>query len=161
MLTEAVTRVGHAVVSGIFRFDVNKLVPAGGETAQTAALFAWGRLCIANVERLVAWFIIWPVAHFAMIGVLLALGFKRGPVYVVVPVELIPGGMLSLSLPRAGLTFHRTERVSAALDAARTQQGQPPQWAERLDWRYRVLRGSDWEIAFLAVVALLLIVLSR
>jgi hypothetical protein len=95
VLTDAVTRFGHAVVSSIFRFDVNKLVPAGGETPQTAALFAWGRLCIANVERLVAWFIIWPVAHFAMIGVLLALGFKRGPVYALAPVELIPGGMLS------------------------------------------------------------------
>jgi hypothetical protein len=161
VLTDAVTRFGHAVVSGIFRFDVNKLVPAGAETPQTAALFAWGRLCIANVERVVGWFIIWPVAHFATIGVLLALGFKRGPMYVVAPVELIPGGMLSWSLPRAYFTFHRIERVSRALDTARTQHVEPPLWAERLDWHYRLLRGSDWEIAFLAVVALLFIVSSR
>ncbi|HEV2217469.1 MAG TPA: hypothetical protein VGV88_07840 [Candidatus Dormibacteraeota bacterium] len=161
MLTDAVTRFGHAVVSGIFRFDVNKLVPAGGEAPETEALFAWGRLCVANVERLVAWFIIWPTAHFVMIGVLLVLGFKRTPVYVAAPVELIPGGMLSWSLPRAYFTFHHTERISAALDAARTQHVEPPSWAEGFDWRYRVLRGSDWEVAFLAVVAALLAVSSR
>ncbi|HET7467909.1 MAG TPA: hypothetical protein VFL29_14720 [Candidatus Dormibacteraeota bacterium] len=161
MLTDLVTRLGHAIVSGLIRFDVSKLVPASGETRQASALFAWGRLCIANVERMTAWLVIWPAAHFAMIGVLLALGFKSAPTYVAVPVELIPGGMLAWSLPRAGFTFRRTERISAALDAAASHKEDPPRWAVTLDWRYRLLRGSDGEIALLAGVSLLWVLSAR
>lgn len=125
MLTGAITRLGHAVVSGLFRFDVNKLVPAADRSQVSSPLSDWMRLAVANVERMVAWLVLWPAAHLAMVGVSTIIGLKREPTYLVVPVELIPGLMLAWSLPRASLTLRRAEQVSRAVDSA-AQLGERP-----------------------------------
>lgn len=97
MLTGAITRLGHTVAGGLFRFDVDKLVPAAVRSQVSSPLDDWMRLAVANVERMVAWLVLWPAAHLAMVGVSSIMGPRREPTYAVVPEELIPGLMLAWS----------------------------------------------------------------
>lgn len=155
MLTEATTTLGHGVLSGVLRFDVNRLVRSG-MAGVSDAQYAWGRVALVNTERMTAWLVIWPVAHFAMIVVGILAGLKRLPIAVTAPVEVIPGGMLSWSVARALYSFRRFERATADVKTARESGAAAPERALRPDWRFRLVSGSDWEIVAFALLAVIL-----
>jgi hypothetical protein len=155
LLTEATTTLGHGILSGVLRFDVNRLVRSG-VAGVSDVQYAWGRVALVNTERMTAWLLIWPVAHFAMIVVGLLAGLKRLPVAVTAPVEVIPGGMLSWSVVRALYSFRRFERATASVKAARESGAAAPDSALRPDWRLRLVGGSDWEIVVFVILAAVL-----
>jgi hypothetical protein len=156
LLTEWSTRIGHGILSGILRFDVDRLVRSGVKGI-TNAQYAWGQLFLVNTERMTAWLLIWPAAHFTMFFVGGLMGLKQLPIAVVSPVELIPGGMLCWSVPRAGYTWRQFARVTTVVRSAEQSGEAPPEWAAtKPGWRYRIVKGSDWEIAFFAALAALL-----
>jgi hypothetical protein len=142
----------------VFRADLGGL----GEMRRapepdTEIVVAWIRLLVRNVELLIAWLVLWVFLH---VGGIIVAGFvlgpgHGGPVSILIPLEVIPGFFVGLSVARLTLAQVQIQRVGRAVGAARKVAQPPPTWTQRGGLLVLLATPSDWD--FLVVLAIVVI----
>jgi len=142
-----------------FRVDIGNLITLRVPDADAQILTQWVRLVAQNMDLLVAWALVWVVAHLTMVGIgAILIGPNHGaPAFVVVPVEVIPGFFVALGGIRLGIAMRMTYRVIIAVGDARGASRPPPAWTQRRGLLVELTTPRDWDIVpALVLVAVLL-----
>jgi hypothetical protein len=122
----------------------------------TEIVVAWIRLLVLNVELLIAWLVLWVLLHVGGIlfaGIVLGPG-HGGPISVLIPLEVLPGFFVALSVARLTVATVQMQRVGKAVGAARKASQPPPGWTQRRGLVLLLATPSDWD--FLVALGLVL-----
>lgn len=148
----------------VFRADMGRLgeMRAAPEP-ETEIVVAWIRLLVRNVELLIAWLVLWVLLHVGGIvvaGIILGPG-HGGPVSILIPIEVLPGFFVGLSVARLTVATVQMQRVGRAVGAARKASQPPPAWTQRRGLLLLLATPSDWDFLVALGLVLTLELLAR
>jgi len=148
----------------VFRADMGRLGEKRAAPEPDAEIVvAWIRLLVRNVELLIAWLVLWVLLHLGAVvfaGIFLGPG-RGGPVSVLIPLEVLPGFFVALSVARLTAATVQMQRVAKAVGAARKVSQPPPAWTQRRGLMLPLATPSDWDFLVALGLVLALEVLAR
>lgn len=169
-LTATVTFAGRAALSRVLHVNLHRVVERVsqavannvGESSHVVARAAvrWVSLFVRNFEMTFYWAVLWALSHLLLVvlgGDI--IGHAGLPRSVVIPAEVIPGGMFAISVARLVVAMARVRQVDVFAGGAGPRSltsGDPPR-----GWLLvRLLEPTDVDVVLVVAVVLLLEVLA-
>jgi hypothetical protein len=89
-------------MSLVFRADLGRIIELKADAADSEFVVRWIRLLVRNFELLIAWLVLWVLLHVGgiVVAAIVHGPGHGGPVSILIPLEVIPGFFVGLSVAR-------------------------------------------------------------
>jgi hypothetical protein len=147
----------------IFRADVGNLFNLKWDEADARFVVRWIRILAQSLDLLVAWALVWFVAHLTMVAVgAIFVGPNHGAIaFILIPVEVVPGTLVVLMALRLAVAMTMTIRIIPAVGDVRGTGRPPPAWTQRPGLQVRLSTPTDFDFAVVLLLAVALLYLMR
>ena len=168
-LTATVTFAGRTALSRVLHVNLHRVVERVsqavannvGESSHVVARAAvrWVSLFVRNFEMTFYWAVLWAVSHLLLVVLGGDIAGHGGlPRSVVIPAEVLPGGMFAISIARLVVAMARVRQVDVFAGGAGPRalsSGDPSR-----GWLLvRLLEPTDLDLLVVVLVAALLVFL--
>lgn len=146
-----------------FRADLGRIIQLKADAADTEFVVQWIRVLVRNLELLIAWLALWVLLHLSSIvlaGIVLGPG-HGAPYAILIPVEVVPGFFVAVSVARLAITAQRLPRIMKVVGGARGASQPPPAWTQRRGLLLDLVTPSDLDFLVALAIVVILEVLAH